>query len=125
MKLPPTFIEKTEDINVIVESPKGSRNKFTFEPSSGLYKLTKVLPAGMDFPFEFGFIPYTKAEDGDPMDVVLLMDEPSHPGCLVESRVIGVIEAEQTEKGKTIRNDRIMAVAMESKAYSSINSLGD
>ncbi len=78
-------------LNVIVETPKGSRNKFKFDEAHGLYKLGGVLPAGMSFPYDFGFIPSTKGEDGDPVDVLLLMDEPAFPGCLVSARLIGVI----------------------------------
>src|SRR6185295_2715875 len=99
------FDEVTGDLNVVVETPKGSRNKFKFDEEHGLYKLSGVLPAGMAFPYDFGFIPSTRGEDGDPVDVLLLMDEPAFAGCLVASRLIGVIEVEQTEKGETMRND--------------------
>jgi inorganic pyrophosphatase len=82
-----------------------------------------VLPKGAVFPFDFGSIPGTVAEDGDPRDVLLLMDEPAFTGCLVEARLIGVIEAEQTEKGKTERNDRLVAVAAKSHNHASLKSL--
>jgi inorganic pyrophosphatase len=81
------------------------------------------LPHGAVFPFDFGSIAGTIAEDGDPLDALVLMDEPAFVGCLVESRVIGVIEANQTEKGKTERNDRIIAV--ESHTHGEIKSLDD
>jgi inorganic pyrophosphatase len=64
----------------------------------------------MYFPYDFGFIPATRGEDGDPLDVLLLADEPAFPGCIVPARLIGVLEAEQTEGGKTMRNDRLIAV---------------
>jgi inorganic pyrophosphatase len=64
----------------------------------------------MSFPYDFGFIPSTEGEDGDPVDVLLLLDEPAFPGCVVPARLIGVLEAEQTEAGKTVRNDRLVAV---------------
>ena len=64
----------------------------------------------MAFPYDFGFVPSTKAEDGDPVDVLVLMDEPAFPGCLLECRVIGIIEGEQRSKQKKIRNDRVVAV---------------
>jgi inorganic pyrophosphatase len=77
------------------------------------------------FPYDFGFIPGTHAEDGDPIDVLLLMDQPAFPGCVIESRLIGVIEAQQTEDGKTERNDRLIAVATENHSYSDLTDLND
>jgi inorganic pyrophosphatase len=97
-------------LNVVVDTPKGSRNKYKFDESRGLWRLSKVLPQGMSFPYNFGFLPSTRGEDGDPLDVLLLMDEPAFPGCVVPARLIGVLEAEQTEGGKTVRNDRLVAV---------------
>jgi inorganic pyrophosphatase len=97
-------------LNVVVDTPKGSRNKYKFDESRGLWRLSKVLPQGMFFPYDFGFLPSTRGEDGDPLDVLLLMDEPAFPGCVVPARLIGVLEAEQTEGRKTIRNDRLVAV---------------
>src|SRR5262245_33114545 len=96
-------------LNVVVESPKGSRNKYKFDGKTGQLRLSKVLPQGMAFPADFGFIPATRGEDGDPLDVLLLADEPSFPGCVVGARLIGVLEAEQTEGGQTVRNDRLVA----------------
>ena len=90
---------------VVIETPKGSPNKLTFEPRYGTFVLKGVLPAGAVFPFDFGFVPSTRADDGDPLDVLVLMDAPVYPGCIVPSRLIGVIEAEQTEEGETERND--------------------
>src|SRR5436190_6640997 len=84
-------------IDVMVETPKGCRNKFKFDEKSGRFRLGSVLPAGSTFPYDFGFVPGTKAADGDPLDVLLLMDEPAFPGCLITARILGVIEAEQGE----------------------------
>jgi inorganic pyrophosphatase len=124
MKLPDAFVNKTEIANIVIETPKGSGNKYAFDPKTELFKLSKILPEGMVFPLHFGFIPCTKAEDGDPMDALVLMDEPSYPGNLIECRVIGIIEAEQTEKtGRKTRNDRIVTIAVESQRYSNISSL--
>jgi inorganic pyrophosphatase len=97
-------------LNVVVDTPKGSRNKYKFDERSGQWRLSKVLPQGMAFPYDFGFVPATRGEDGDPVDVLLLMEEPAFSGCVVPARLIGVLEAEQTERGKTIRNDRLVAV---------------
>jgi inorganic pyrophosphatase len=97
-------------LNVVVDTPKGSRNKYKFDEKQGHWRLSKVLPQGMYFPYDFGFIPSTRGEDGDAADVLLLADEPTFTGCVVPARLIGVLEAEQTEGGKTIRNDRLIAV---------------
>ena len=84
-----------EVIEVVIETPKRSRNKYAYDPEKRLFTLSRVLPAGMSFPFDFGFVPGTHAADGDPIDILVLMDEPAFPGCLVECRVIGVIEVEK------------------------------
>ena len=97
-------------LNVVVDTPKGSRNKYKFDEQHGQWRLSKVLPQGLSFPYDFGFLPSTRGEDGDPLDVLLLMDEPAFPGCVVPARLIGVLVAEQTERGKTVRNDRLVAV---------------
>jgi inorganic pyrophosphatase len=114
------------ELNVIIETPKGSRNKFTFDEEKGLFKLSGVLPAGAVFPFDFGFLPGTLGGDGDPLDVLVLMDESAFAGCLVPSRLIGVIEALQTERdGETTRNDRLIAVAANSRDHQHLRSLTD
>src|SRR5947209_380551 len=77
-------------VRVVIETPKGSRNKFAFNEEERVFELKKVLPSGMVFPYDFGFLPSTKAEDGDPLDVLVLMDEPAFPGCVLACRVIGV-----------------------------------
>jgi len=118
------FHPATNELNVVVETPKGSRNKYEYDRELGLFKLGGLLPAGANFPFDFGFVPSTLGEDGDPLDVLVLMDEPAFPGCLVSSRLIGVIEAEQTERdGETVRNDRLIAVAMKSLSHRDLTSL--
>ena len=91
-----------------------------------MFKLGGVLPAGAVFPFDFGFLPGTLGGDGDPLDVLVLMDESAFAGCLVPSRILGVIEAEQTEEdGETTRNDRLIAVAANSRDHRHIASLKD
>lgn len=93
-------IDDSEKLQVIIETPKGSRNKYAFDPDQRVLALKKVLPAGMTFPCDFGFVPSTKAEDGDPTDVLVLMDEPAFPGCLLKCRIIGIIEGQQGKKKK-------------------------
>jgi inorganic pyrophosphatase len=112
-------------LQVIIETPKGSRNKFAFDPIQKVFTLHKVLPAGMAFPYDFGFLPRTLAQDGDPIDVLLLMDEPAYPGIVVRSRLIGVIEGEQLDGKKKIRNDRLLAVAEANHQYANIKTFDD
>lgn len=112
-------------INAIIDTPKGSRNKFKFDEKVCLFKLGGALPVGAVFPFDFGYIPSTRAEDDDPLDILILMDEPAFVGCLVPARLIGVIEAEQTEDDETVRNDRLIAVAADSRNHSHVRFLGD
>jgi len=95
-------------VRVLVDTPKGSRNKYKYDEQLGLYRLSKVLPLGTAFPYDFGFIPSTRAEDGDPLDVLLVGEEALFPGCLVTVRLVGVMQAEQTEHGATFRNDRLV-----------------
>jgi inorganic pyrophosphatase len=123
-KLPPRN-GKSGNLNVVIDTPKGCRNKFAFDVKKKTYVLKTVLPEGHVFPFDFGSIAGTTADDGDPLDALVLMDEPAFAGCLVEARAIGVIEAKQKKKGKTERNDRIIAVAVESHTHSGIKSLSD
>lgn len=122
----PTFAnEKEQTLNAIVETARGSRNKFNYDEELDLFRLAGVLPAGAAFPFDFGFVPSTLGEDGDPIDVLLLLDEEAFAGCLVETRLAGVIEAEQTEEEETVRNDRLIGVAVQSQLYRDVRTLDD
>src|ERR1700733_8508052 len=120
-------IDKQEGLlQVIIETPAGSRNKFAYDPDQGIFTLKKVLPAGMSFPYDFGFLPRTIAGDGDPIDVLVLMDEPAFAGCLLCARLIGVIEGEQTEAGKKPnRNDRLLMIADATHTYANIKKISD
>src|SRR5690349_19970023 len=102
-KLKP-FDTQSGNLNVVIDTPKGSRNKYAYDFKIDAYKLKAVLPHGSVFPFDFGSIPGTIASDGDPLDVLVLMDEPAFIGCLIEARLLGVIEAVQTEDGESERN---------------------
>ena len=119
------FDDETGDLNVIIDTPKDSRNKYKFDEKLGLFKLGGVLPVGAFFPFDFGYISQTRGGDGDPLDVLVLMDESAFVGCLIPSRIIGVIVAEQTEQGKTETNDRLVAVAANSRTHTDVKSLTD
>lgn len=124
MQLPEPFSEDGY-VNVIIETPSGSRNKFRYNPQYGLYELGNTLPSGLAFPCDMGFFPHTKGEDGDPLDALVLMEKPTFPGCLVQCRLLGVIKIAQTEKRKTIRNDRFVCVPVKMKEHDHLENLKD
>lgn len=124
-RLKPTDKEDKQVLRVVIETPKGSRNKFAFNSDEHIFELKKVLPAGMAFPYDFGFIPSTEADDGDPIDVLVLMDEPAFPGCVLKCRVIGVIEGEQFDSKDKERNDRIIAAEQGAHRFSEIKKIDD
>lgn len=97
-------------VHVVIDTPRGSRNKLKFDEKLGCLRLSRMLPAGHAFPYDFGSVPGTSAEDGDALDVMVLIDEPTFPGCLITVRLIGVLTARQTQDGSTIRNDRLLGV---------------
>lgn len=122
-RLPHELNKRKRECKAIIETPQGRRNKFKYNPDSGLFSLSHLLPQGFSFPFDFGFIPSTLAQDGDALDVMVLMDEPAHVGCLLDVRLVGVIEAVQTENGKQSKNDRLIAVAVQSFDYGEVKSI--
>lgn len=124
-KLKPLNSDDKKQLRVVIETPKGSRNKFAFDPQQRIFELKKVLPAGMAFPYDFGFVPSTEADDGDPTDVLVLMDEPAFPGCVVTCRPIGVIEGEQGEDKDKERNDRIIAVEQDAHSWADVHTVKD
>jgi inorganic pyrophosphatase len=124
-KLPSMDVDDDEIIQVVIETPKGSRNKYAFDEEQRVFELKKVLPAGMAFPYDFGFVPGTLADDGDPVDVLVLMDEPAFPGCLLKCRLIGIIEGEQGDKKKKERNDRVVAVEKDNHSWADIKVIDD
>lgn len=125
IRLKPFDSDDKQMLRVVIETPKGSRNKFAFDPDEHIFELKKVLPAGMTFPYDFGFVPSTTADDGDPVDVLVLMDEPAFPGCVLTCRPIGVIEGEQGKKKRAIRNDRIIAVERDAHSWADIKQMND
>jgi inorganic pyrophosphatase len=112
-------------LRVVIETPKESRNKFAFNADDHIFELKKVLPAGMAFPYDFGFVPSTEADDGDPVDVLVLMDEPAFPGCVLTCRPIGVMQGEQGDKKQKVRNDRILAVEKDAHSWADIKNISD
>jgi inorganic pyrophosphatase len=113
-------------LNAIVETPRGSQNKFSFDPGHRVFRLGKQLPAGAVFPFDFGFVPGTLADDGDPLDVLVLLTAPTFPGCLVRTRLLGVIEGIQTGRsGRRVSNPRLIAVATKASEHRRVRRLRD
>jgi inorganic pyrophosphatase len=112
-------------IQVVIETPKDSRNKYDFDSEEKVFRLKKVLPAGMTFPYDFGFVPRTLADDGDPVDVLVLMDEPAFPGCVLKCRLVGIIEGEQGDGKDKERNDRVVAVEKDNHSFVDIDHIDD
>ena len=115
--------EKLKTIDVIIETPRGCRNKYAYDKKLQAFRLKKILPAGAVFPFDFGFIPRTRGEDGDPLDVLVIMDEPAYPGCVVECKIIGALKAEQSSNKGMVRNDRLIAIPAGSHMYKDIDAV--
>lgn len=115
--------EEDEDliVNVIVEIPKGSRNKYEYDAEKGKYLLRRILPESMHYPFEYGFLPNTIAADGHPLDVMILMTTSTFPGCAVECRIIGLLRI-QDDRGA---NDKLLAVSTTDPKFHGVHSLSD
>lgn len=124
-RLKPFDPENKKLVRVVIETPKGSRNKFALNVSDHIFELKRVLPAGMTFPYDFGFVPSTKAGDGDPVDVLVLMDEPAFPGVVLTCRIVGVIEGEQIDGKARIRNDRVVAIEHGTHSWADIKTVFD
>ena len=115
-------------VEVIIETPKGSAQKYDYVPGTPFFKMSKILPSGMVFPYDFGFIPRTKGEDGDPLDVIVISEFQSFPGIMMKCRIIGGIKAEQSEdkrSKKMIRNDRFLAVPKCSSIFEDVRAMKD
>jgi len=112
-------------ITVIVETPRHTAGKYVFDPVNKCYTLKKILPLGMYFPYDFGMIVNTHAEDGDPADAIIITECITYPGVHIACRLIGSLQAKQTEKGKTIRNDRYIMIAEDSLVFAHIKDSGD
>lgn len=113
-------------VNAIIDSPRGSRCKYKLDEATGYFRLSKMLPLGMYFPYNFGFIPSTRGEDGDALDILVLMDEAAFTGCVIPVRLIGVLEASQKERsGTSLRNDRLIGVVQTPFNQSDLESVHD
>lgn len=111
-------------VTAIIECPKGTDHKYDYDPESQRFKLKKILPAGLVFPFDFGFIPDTKGEDGDPLDIIVVSEITGFPGCMMDCRIIGALQAEQTERtGEKMRNDRFIGIPEVSQLFFQITEI--
>jgi inorganic pyrophosphatase len=124
--LPPTLDDRAHTVRAVVETPRGSRHKFTYDLELAGFELKRLLPAGLAFPLEFGFVPSTRAEDGDPIDILVVADEPLPQGTILTVCLVGVLEAIQTDSGGVaVRNDRLIGVSCETSLYTTVRTLDD
>lgn len=123
--IPNKLDPETKTCRAVIETPRGSRSKFDYCAKKRAFRLKTLLPDGMSFPLDFGFVPATLAQDGDPLDVMVLMDEPLPVGAILDVRLLGAIEAEETEDGRKERNDRVIAAATVSRLYEKVSTVED
>jgi inorganic pyrophosphatase len=123
LKLPP--FSENGDVRVVIETPRGSRAKFSYDPEFQTFTLSKSLLAGLTYPHDWGFVPSTKAEDGDPLDIMVIHDAATLPGLVLTCRVIGILQIEQKSKKKTERNDRLFAVPRRSHSERALKDVAD
>jgi inorganic pyrophosphatase len=124
LNLPP--FTKDGDVHVVVETPRGSRAKFAYDPKLETFILSKSLLAGLTYPHDWGFVPSTKAkaDDGDPLDIMVIHDAATFPGIVLTCRIIGILQIEQRRKGKAERNDRLFAVPRRSHSEQGLRDVG-
>ena len=107
--------------NTVIEIPKGSTNKYEVDPNSGVIRLDRVLYSPLYYPFDYGYIPRTKARDGDTLDVLVILSHPTFPGCIVEAKPLGVLLMKD-DKGP---DEKILCAATKDPRYEEIKSLDD
>jgi inorganic pyrophosphatase len=123
IRLPP--FSDDGDVRVVIETPRGSRAKFRYDPELQIFTLSKSLLVGLTYPHDWGFVPSTKAEDGDPIDIMVIHDAATSPGLVLTCRVIGVLQIEQQSKNNAERNDRLFAVPRRSHSERGLRDVRD
>src|SRR6201985_1525087 len=123
INLPPFTDEG--DVYVVVQTPPRSRAKFDYDPKIKTFTLSKSLLTGLTYPHDWGFVPSTRADDGDPIDIMVVHDAGTFPGIVLTCRVIGILQIEQQTKGKTERNDRLFAVPRHSHSEQALKDVRD
>ena len=113
--------ESPEVVRMIVEIPKNSSNKYEYDVALGVFRIDRPLYSPMHYPGDYGFVPGTLAEDGDPIDVLALVDQPGFPGCLMEVRPVGILEMYDNEKA----DQKILAVPSRDPRFDEIRNVGD
>ncbi|MFO0946371.1 MAG: inorganic diphosphatase [Planctomycetota bacterium] len=108
-------------VNAIIEIPRGHRNKFELDKNSGLFRLDRYLYASSHYPSDYGFIPQTLAEDGDPLDILVMVNEPTFTGCLIETRVVGLFRM----KDRGVNDVKVLGVPNSDPLFASFNKLED
>lgn len=114
-----------KEYEIIIETCKNTSAKYAYDHAVRRFVLRKVLPAGMVFPFDFGYINNTIGEDKQALDVIVFAEFETFPGCSLQCRIIGGISVKQTEKSEKIQNDRLLAIPVESQLYQNVKSLQD
>jgi inorganic pyrophosphatase len=117
----PTGPAVPQTVYCIVEIPKGSRNKYEYSKSAGIIKLDRVLYSSMHYPSDYGLIPQTYAEDGDPLDILVMVNEPTFAGCVIEARPIGIFH--MLDRGDP--DEKILAVPSTDPIFADYNNLTD
>lgn len=108
-------------INVLIEIPAGSRNKYEFDKDLNAFALDRVLYSAVHYPYDYGFVPNTLADDGDPLDGMVMIDQPTFPGCVIAARPIGMLL--MIDGGD--RDEKILCVPDKDPRYANVKSLGD
>ncbi|HKK07374.1 MAG TPA: inorganic diphosphatase [Gemmatimonadota bacterium] len=117
----PSGPDAPSTVHVVVEIPRGSRNKVEYDPALGAFRMDRVLYASVHYPGDYGFIPSTLAPDGDPLDVLVLVNEPTFPGCVLPARPLGVL-AMRDEKGQ---DEKVLAVPLRDPRFEETGELED